>query len=447
MRTSVLIWLIILLADLPAHSQIIITSAGTGGTGYSGDGGPATSANLFNPYGVTLDAYGSLYICDNGNRRIRKVSPAFGGIITTVVGNGTAGFSGDGHEAIYAQIRGVLDIAFDKNGNMFLADGGDNRIRKVSSSGIISTYCGTGFAGYNGDGIPATGAQISSPASVCVDDTGNVIFADKANHRIRKIDTFGTIRTIAGNGTTGYSPDSTIALTASLDENWSVRIGKNKLVYFGDNYRIRLIDTFGRIKTIAGNGVAGSGGNGGPSIAAELNSSVFCFDTIGNIFICDGISNVVRTIGKDGVITKVAGTGSGGFSGDNGPPLLANLNSCSGITVADNGDIFIGDLGNDRIRMVSNHIAGVAHTYVTEPKLEVYPNPATDFLNIELHGVSAEEAEVSIRAIDGRLVGRYCMQPAAPLRLSANWPAGTYVVRVTTATATLSKTITINTQK
>lgn len=447
MRTSVLIWLIFLVAALPAHSQIIITSAGTGGGGFSGDGGPATAALLYQPYGVTLDKVGNLYICDNGNRRVRKLTPAYGGTISTVAGNGIAGFSGDGYEAIYAQIDGAWDVAVDKKGNVFIADAGNERIRKVSPDGIITTFAGTGIAGYNGDGIPAVSAKLNAPFGICVDDTGNVYIADAYNFRIRKVDTFGLISTVAGNGISGFCGDSALADTASFGSVYAVRMDKNGTMYFADNNLIRKIDGAGRLATVAGNGVIGNTGDGGPATIAAIAVSAFCIDTSGNIFFADGGDHVLRKISPDGTINRYAGLGIGGYSGDGGDALLAKLNSCQGVAVAPNGDVFIGDVGNNRIRMVSNHIAGASQTHATAPKVEVYPNPATDFINVELSGITAQEAEVTIHTIDGRLVGRYCMQPTAPLRLSASWPAGTYVVLVTTATATMSKTITINANK
>ncbi len=447
MRTSVLIWLIILLATLPARSQIIITSAGTGGGGFSGDGGPATAAWLYDPYGVTLDKNGDLYISDNGNRRVRKVSPAYGGIITTVAGNGTAGFSGDGGEAVDAQIDGVVDIAIDPKGNVFLSDQGNHRIRKVSPDGIITTFAGTGTPGFNGDNIPATIAKLNIPEGICVDGNGNLYISDVGNNRIRRVDTSGLITTIVGNGSAGYSSDGVNGTSAALSYPSCVRVDNSGLLLFSDNNRIRKIGSLGQLITMGGNGIAGNAGDGGPATSASINVSAFCTDTLGNIFLADGGNDVIRKVSPDGTINRYAGSGLGGYSGDGGNALTAKLRSCQGVAVAPNGDVFIGDVGNNRIRMVSNHITGVAQIHVTEPKLEVYPNPVTDFLNIELHGVSAEEAEVSIRAIDGRLVGHYCMKPAAPLSLSANWPAGSYVVHVTTATATLFQTITINAQK
>ncbi len=271
--------LIFLLLPLYTHAQIIITVAG-GGTSF-GDGGPATAATLNAPYAITLDKAGNLYMCDIGYVRIRKVTPAYTGTITTIAGNGIGGYSGDGFEAIYAQVGGV-DVAVDWKNNVFIADADNHRIRKVSPAGIITTYAGTGAAGYNGDGIAATTAMLNMPTGIAVDDTGNVYIADKDNYRIRKIDTFGIITTVAGTGISGFSPDETMATIASLDNLLCLRTDKNGKLSFLDNARIRRLDADGKIRTIAGNGTFGFSGDGGAATAAEIHPSAFCFDTTGN---------------------------------------------------------------------------------------------------------------------------------------------------------------------
>jgi hypothetical protein len=192
--------LLFLLLFLPfcSQAQIIVTVAGNGESGYTGDGGPATNARLDSPHGVLIDNDGNLLICDDANACIRKVSPAFNGIITTIVGDGMglAGFAGDGFSATTARINGVFDIATDKKGNLYLADAGNSRVRVVGTDGIIRTIAGTGTPGYNGDGIPATSAHLYAPVSIAIDDTGNIYIAEMQNYRIRKIDTLGIIHTV-----------------------------------------------------------------------------------------------------------------------------------------------------------------------------------------------------------------------------------------------------------
>ncbi len=201
-----------LLGNIPAANAaspgVITTVAGNGYVGqnglggYSGDGGPATSAELNNPVGIAVDTAGNLYIADAGNNRIRKVDIT--GIITTVAGNGTQGYSGDGGPATNAGLSGSSGVAVDTAGNLFIADAGNNRIRKVDITGIITTVAGNGNADFSGDGGPATAAELNSPTGVAVDTDGNLYIADYHNHSIRKVDTAGTITTIVGGNTNGF---------------------------------------------------------------------------------------------------------------------------------------------------------------------------------------------------------------------------------------------------
>lgn len=391
---------IILFLPLYTNAQIIITVAGGGAT--FGDGGPATAAVLHSPYGVTLDKAGNLYICDNANRRVRKVSPAYSGIITTIAGNGTAGYSGDGFEAIYAEINGVLDVAVDQKGNVYLADASNNRIRKVSPAGIITTYAGTGTAGYNGDGIAATSAMLNMPIGIAVDDTGTIFVADKDNYRIRKIDTFGTITSVAGTGIAGFSPDETMATTASLDNLLCLRTDKNGKLFFLDNARIRKLDADGKIRTIAGNGTFGFSGDGGAATSAEIQPPAFCLDTSGNCYVADNGSHRVRKIGTDGIITTIAGTGLGGYSGDWGDPLLAKLGSPNGVAISPNGDIYIGNASTNRVRMITTPITDVTSAIMNEAGFSIYPNPAYKTLYVERNDTGM--CSISMTDMSGREV-------------------------------------------
>lgn len=426
-----------------AHSQVIVTSAGTGAAGFNGDGGPATSAHILTPYGVTLDKNGDLYICDIGNRRIRKVTPAFGGIISTVAGNGTAGFSGDGAPAIYAQMDGALDIAIDFRGNVYFADGGNNRVRKISSAGIVTTYAGTGATSYNGDGIPATSANLNGPTSVCADDTGNIYIVDRLNNRIRKVDTFGFINTIVGNGAVGFSPDGGKADTAPVKEIWFARVDRHGLLFFCDNYRLRKINTLGQLVTIAGNGIEGDAGDGGPALSAELRISAMALDTSGNAYIACGSSNKVRRVSTDGTINTVAGSGLVGYSGDGGNPLSAKLHGCSGVAVSDNGDIFISDLANHRIRMVTTHSVGLTETRKGNASIDIYPNPAHDLVTVTLKHTEGAEAEGRIISIDGKLLDHFCLPANMPVAIATRWPPGIYTIDITAGSNRYTKSLSI----
>jgi photosystem II stability/assembly factor-like uncharacterized protein len=337
------------------RTLIIITTtiAGNGTIGYSGDGGPATSAPLNYPYRVAADAQGNILIADINNHRIRKVDPA--GVITTVAGTGTPGFSGDGGLATSAQLINPTDVVSDGNRNLFIADINNHRIRKVDPAGVITTVAGTGTPGFSGDGGPATSAQLHSPHSVVLDAQENLFFADAGNHRIRKVDPSGVITTVAGTGTPGLSGDGGPATSAQLNYPIAVALDMLGNLFLTDlqNHRIRKVDTSGHIATMAGT-TPGFSGDGGLATSAQFSSpSGLAFDVCGNLLIADKGNNRIRRVDASGVITTVAGSGTapyGGFSGDGGPATSAELSFPTGVTVDRNGDIFIADQNNQRIR-------------------------------------------------------------------------------------------------
>ena len=279
------------IADLGNHrirkvdaAGVISTVAGDGTWGSSGDGGPATAAQLRRPYDVALDGAGNLYIADEFNRRIRKVDAA--GVITTVAGDGTEGFGGDGGPATAARLDSPSGVALDGDGNLYIADRGNNRIRKVRS-GVITTVAGDGTYGYSGDGGPATAALLNGPTDVAVDGAGNLYIADHDNDRIRKVDPAGVITTVAGDGTEGYGGDGGAATAAQLHWPRGVALDGAGNLYIADtsNHRIRKVDAAGVISTVAGGGY---GGDGGPAVAALLNGPTdVAPDGAGNLYIAD----------------------------------------------------------------------------------------------------------------------------------------------------------------
>jgi RHS repeat-associated protein len=277
--------------------------AGTGVQGYSGDGGPAVNARLNSPYGMDVDGQGNLYFADYGNYRIRRVSPA--GIITTVAGNGSYGFSGDGGPAVSAMLSVPWGVTADGQGTLFIADTDNSRVRKVTPDGIIRTIAGTGTQFYCGDGAPATSACVGWPAKVAVDPQGNVFIPDYLNHRIRKVTPDGIIRTVAGVGPFG-------------------------------------------------NGAGGYGGDGGPATGAQLNGPLaLALDAAGNLYIPDYFNHRVRKLTPDGIITTMAGNGTAGFSGDGGPATGAQLNFPRAAAVDGAGKLYIADGNNGRIRRLT----------------------------------------------------------------------------------------------
>jgi len=346
--------LIVLFACIKiTNAQIITTIAGNGTGGYSGDGGQATAAQLYHPYGVSFDAAGNLYIADNVYSIIRKINSA--GTITTIAGNGTGGYSGDGGQATAAELYNPVTAVFDAAGNIYIAEYSNNLIRMVNTLGIISTIAGNGTAGYGGDGGQATAATLYQANSVCVDVSGNIYIADRANNRIRMVTTAGIINTYAGNGSGGYSGDGGPATAAMLDSPWEVITDASGNLYIADsNNRIRKVTTAGIISTIAGNGTAGYSGDGGQATAAELNGPTgISMDVTGNLYIAEYGNSRIRMVNNAGIITTIAGNGTAGYSNDGGPALMAELNGPGGIAIDAVGKtLYISDSQNNAVRAV-----------------------------------------------------------------------------------------------
>jgi uncharacterized protein (TIGR03437 family) len=334
----------------------ISTFAGNGTAGYSGDGGPATSASLNDVWGVAVDSAGSVYIADSGNNRIRKVPR--GGVITTVAGNGIGGFSGDGGPAVSASLSCPSAVAVDLSGNLYVADQCNQRIRRVTPSGIISTVAGNGTNALAGDGGPATSASFSSPHGVAVDAVGNLYMTDGSSMRVRRFSPGGTVSTMAGNGLFKAPTDGVSATSSFLNQPGGVAVDGAGNIYVVDGYneRVRKVSPTGIISTVAGNGVRGFSGDGGPATAASLGLSPngsLALDSGGNLYISDTDSNRVRKVTPDGIISTVAGTGTGAFSGDGGPARQASLNWPWRLALDVVGNLHVADRNNDRVRRVS----------------------------------------------------------------------------------------------
>jgi sugar lactone lactonase YvrE len=289
---------------------IIVTVAGVCGSGgYTGDGGPATAAGLTWPEGVAVERNGNIYIADQFNNAIRKVDHATG-IITTIAGNGTTGYGGDGGVATAAVLWHPADVGVDYNGNVYFVDQDNSRMRKITrSTGIITTLAGNGTSGFSGDGGPGTAAKLNFPAGIAVDSIGNVFIADFYNSRIRKVDTAGIITTIAGNGTGGYGGDGGPATAAELYDASAVWVDRIGRVYISDYYNslIRKVDTSGIISTIAGNDTAGYRGDCGPATAGEIYyPQGVAVDKAGNVYIADFDNHRVRMV-TDGPVCPSLG--------------------------------------------------------------------------------------------------------------------------------------------
>ena len=346
---------------------IITTIAGNGAAGYGGDGGQATAASL-QPESVAMDRTGNLFIADTRNQRIREVTPD--GVIGTVAGNGTWGFSGDKAPAIFAQFNYPYDVAVDSMGNLFIADYLNNRIRKVSPYGIITTIAGTGTPGYGGDGGPATSAYLHAPYGVAVDTAGNLFIADSNNERIRKVTPEGVISTVAGTGARGFGGDGGPATSAQFYTPRGIAVDTTGNLFIADinNNRIRKVTPGGVISTVAGNGVRGFGGDGGPATSALLNFPLgVAVDTAGYLFIADSDNNRIRRVTPGGIIATIAGNGVRGFGGDGDQATAAYLNAPIGLAVDAEGNLYIADSGNRCVRKVT----GVSFSEILFPQVAV----------------------------------------------------------------------------
>ena len=357
--TNSLILLMAIFVSSTTQAQIISTVTGNGTGSYSGDGSLATSATVNRPLEVHANAAGDFFIVDSDNHCIRKIDFVTG-IISTVAGTGSLGFSGDGGLATAAELNSPTGVCTDPAGNIYISDKGNQRIRRVAgSTGIITTIAGTGTASFSGDGGLATLATISQPHGMQTDTSGNLYFADRTNSRIRKIDgSTGIITTVAGNGVRGFSGDGGAASLASLSFPISVCLDLQGNLYIADqiNHRIRKVDTGQIITTVAGIGTPGSTGDGGPANVAQLDQPYdVAVNGLGDLFISDANNQKIRMVSSsNGNISTFGGTGTGGFSGDGGPATLAQLSFPSGIHLDLSGNLFISDKLNHRLRKISS---------------------------------------------------------------------------------------------
>jgi uncharacterized protein (TIGR03437 family) len=338
-------------AQVPTFT--ITTVAGTGMSGDTGDGGPATSAQLNGPRGVTEDIFGNLYIAEYYGQRVRKVTPQ--GAITTLAGNGVPGYSGDGGLATHAELNGPYRVTVDLAGNVYIPDSGNSVVRKVSPDGLITTVAGNGFSGNAGDGGLAINAMLNYPEAVAFDSAGNYYIADEGANVVRFVDTRGMIQTAAGIGIAGYTGDGGPAAAAMLDGPVGVQVNAAGDLFISDqgNNVIRKV-TSGIIHTVAGTGAFGFFGDGGQAVDAEFAYPASVgLDAAGNLYIPDVNNNRIRVLLTDGTITSVAGDGVEGYSGDHGAALSAAISVPRSVSVAPNGNVYIGDFGNNRVRLLT----------------------------------------------------------------------------------------------
>jgi sugar lactone lactonase YvrE len=352
--------------NLPA---IITTVAGTNGSGFAGDGGPATSAKLNNPKGVAVDPSGNLFIADYANQRIRKVDT--NGVITTAVGTGVASDGGNGGYATNATLSYPMGLTFDSAGNLYIAEHGGGDVRRVDANGKITRVAGTGTSGIAKDGGQATNTAFDSPVDVALDTAGNLYICEDAHAHIRKVGTNGMVSTVAGNTSGsggGYSGDGGVATNAQLylPNGVTVDPAGNVLVADARNYRVRKIDLNGIITTIAGTGADASNGDNQAATNAALYPFGLRCDALGNLFIADYLGRL-REMDTKGIITTQAGRGFSGFTGDGGTATNAELYFPQAIAFDAPGNVYIADTANNRVRKV--HLAGDSTLVVTNVSL------------------------------------------------------------------------------
>ncbi len=331
------------------------TAAGTGKSDYSGDGGPAVQAELDKPVGVAADRAGNLYIADKDNHRIRKVSPA--GLVSTVAGTGDSGYAGNGGPAVNAELHGPQGVAVDDAGNLYIADTENSWVRRVdAATGVITLYHGAVDVDKPDSGSDAP-AMNKPRALFCAGAADVLYIADTENHRILSVTSNGTVRVVAGTGKSGDSGDGGLAVAAELDKPRGVFFSPAGDLYIADtdNHRVRKVDASGIITTVAGTGSGGYEGDGGPATAAKIDKPRgLAVDAAGNVlFVDEGKSSLRVVRHTDGVILAIAGNGSNGYDGDGLPAAGSRLRAPCGLALADvrgSRIVFIGDRDNHRVR-------------------------------------------------------------------------------------------------
>jgi DNA-binding beta-propeller fold protein YncE len=335
----------------------ITTAVGTGERGFAGDGGPATAAQVNGPFDLAFDRAGNLYFADTFNHRIRRVD-ASSGVISTLAGNGSGGFVGDGGPATAASLNEPYGVVVDRAGNIYTADRLNRRVRRIdAATGIITTVAGTGEAAYSGDGGPAAHAALAEPNGLAFDPAERRLYiADVADHRVRVVDlATGIITIFAGTGAAEHGGDGGPAREAGIFGARAVKVAAaDGIVYILERQgsTLRAVDpATGIIATIAGTGGRGYSGDGGPAVAAVFDApKEMALDRDGSIIIVDTENHAIRRIDRTtGIVTTIAG-GRKGPGGDGGPATLAGLDRPHGAVVGPDGAIYIGDTNNHRIR-------------------------------------------------------------------------------------------------
>ncbi len=431
-----------------AGAQVITTIAGSHTSGFGGDGGPATSAMFSTPTFARFDAAGNLYVADGGNARIRVVNSS--GVINTFAGGLSLAFdSGDGGQATAAGIGSPNSVATDTHGNVYIATANYDAtagpwLRMVNASGVISTISG-GIYGLGGDGGPATAAEYISILDIAVDGAGNIYIADFYANRVRKIDASGMVSTFAGGGSSSGEGIPATSAVLSGPQGLAVDGSGNVYIANSSDHQVRKVNAAGLITTIAGNGTAGTSGDGGAATAAELRSPRgLVVDNSGNIYISDDQANNLRKIDASGIITTIAGTGTAGYSGDGGSPLLADFNIPTGVTVDGTGNIYIVDGDNNVVRKVCPTCGNAAVEKIDSEKLmNVWPSPNDGIFHIYVPAAGLVPAQITVTNIIGQTVNVQEGVTNSDIMLRTDLSPGVYFVNVLTEYGRESRKITV----
>lgn len=412
------------------NAQVIYTIAGNGVAGFGGDNAGVATCMLDHPFSVAANSAGDVFIADRLNHRIRKIDVS--GIVTTIAGNGSAGYNGDNIAATGAQLNDPNGIALDAAGSVYVADRQNNRVRRIDTSGLITTVAGTGTNGFGGDGAAATAAMLNNPRGVAVDRDGIIFIADQGNQRVRKIGATGIIYTIAGTGAGGYNGDNIAATAAQLHNPYSVATDTTGNLYIADvdNERIRKITPAGIIVTIAGTGASGFGGDNGPATGAMLSEPIgIAADNAGNVFIADDYNSRIRQVDAGGTIHTIAGNGTSGYNGDGIAATDAELSNATGIAVSADGHLLIADYNNNRVRKMDEPTAVVT---TAGNSFRIFPNPSAGVINCYMPSTTDEPLNIVISDLCGNTVMVAAGLTNHPVAIVVTVP-GMYIIKLATA--------------
>ena len=432
-KHSLLLLVAITLVTTFSAAQVITSFAGKAMQGYSGDGGQAGNCLFNKPVCIAIDKAGNLFVTDFHNNVVRKINTT--GIVSTVAGNNTAGYSGDGGSATATQLNGPWGIAVDTIGNIYIADKENHAIRKVNTTGIITTIAGKGKPGLAGDGKPAADALLNHPLGLAVDNAGNLYIADNSNTLVRQINPAGIITTFAGNRKAGYSGDGGPATRASFKNIRYIACDNNGNVYISDTWNsvVRKVDAAGIVTTVAGNHTMKYTGDGSHATAAGIYFPVGITVALdGSLFIADNHNHVIRKVDNNGIITTVAGNGTKGSSGNGGPATAAQLANPTSIAIDGAGKLYVVEFPNNTIRLVNIPEAIKATAPMATSTLNVYPNPSHGAFTVALPEYKVP-ANITIIDAVGKTIEVRLLETGnaqnVPFTLS-NVAAGDYIVKV-----------------